>query len=212
MRTFVINLDRSKDRMHKYKDKDYIRWSATDYRELSPTNSIFSKMISYHNIDPLQHQAKCACFVSHINVIRYIATNKMDDILILEDDAIQIRKIPNDLPNDSITYLGGFMMHPKITDGLYKEPREFKNGINTLDKDKMRIIMLMAYYIPKWQIAQEIIDYVDKKDRVKALDIMIFNIPIKNSFVYPAIFIEERISSTIRKDKSKFSNEFYEWK
>ena len=87
MKIFVINLDTAKDRWEHYKDDErFTRWSATSREEVKEWDS--KKMISFHNIHPDQHLAKCACLKSHLNILSYIITNKMNDVLILEDDAL----------------------------------------------------------------------------------------------------------------------------
>jgi hypothetical protein len=54
------------------------------------------------------------------------------------------------------------------------------------------------------------LNHIDSLKRLRALDIMFHNIPIKNYVSYPASFIERPLQSQIRKNKKKFSNEFYE--
>ena len=209
MRKFVINLDSCKERMNSF-DDTHTRWSATSRDEVSEYYS--KKMISYHNVKKDYHLGKCGCFISHTNIWRYIVSNKLDNILILEDDAKKINDIDfSILPQDSITYLGGFFMNKKITDKTKLDIKPIE-GINILDKDKYRILMTLSYYIPKWEIAKEMLDYINSLDRWRAIDISMFKIPIKNYYVYPAIYIEKDIPSNIRKNKRKHSTAFYEFK
>ena len=48
MKVFVINLDRSEDRWAHYENTDYIRWSATEGKDIE--GDILTRMISTHNI------------------------------------------------------------------------------------------------------------------------------------------------------------------
>ena len=105
MKKFVINLERCIDRM-VYFDKSYTRWIATDYKDLDDNDEIFKKMISMWNISQNEHRAKCGCLLSHVNLWKHIADNKLNDILIVEDDALQVNYLPNDLAEDTFLYLG----------------------------------------------------------------------------------------------------------
>ena len=210
MRTFVINLDSATDRWAKYKDDlTYERWSATDVNDLSVNEPLYEKMISYHNIDPAQHRCKCACFLSHTCIWRYIVTNKMNDILILEDDAIKVNDIPDDLPQDGFTYLGGFTSHKKITDGPKKI--DFEDGIHEIDHAAYKMVMCLAIYIPTWQVAHKMLQAAEGPERSRAIDTMIYKAHVPQYVSYPASFVEEPIASQIRSGKNKFSNSKYEW-
>ena len=210
MHKFVINLDRSKDRWDFYKNGDYTKWSATDYKDLNDNDLIFSKMLSYYNINPIEHKAKCACFLSHTNIWRYIIANNLKEVLILEDDAEPTKDIPNiDLPQDGFTYLGGYFYNIKMVDGAYKGDTNTINGLNKIDKSKFRMMMNLAYYIPNAKVAQVMLDYVINLKRYRAIDTLMLHIPCNQYYLYPAIFIEMEITSTIRKNKKKHSNEYY---
>jgi len=208
-RKYVINLERCRDRMESF-DDSYTRWSATDYQDLPHNHPIFNKMISYHSIrNTNQHKAKCGCFLSHTNIWRYIILNKLNNTLIVEDDAEQVMPLMDDLPRDSFTYLGGFFHNKKMTDNT-KINIINKEGVNLLDKDKYRILMTLAYFIPTWEVCQKMLEAVDK-DRIRAIDVMMYNIDLPIYYQYPANYIEKDIPSTIRKGKVKHSNQFYQW-
>ena len=132
MKIFVINLDDAKDRWEHYKDDDrFTRWSATSREEVKEWDS--EKMISYHNIHPDQHLAKCACLKSHLNIWSYIITNRMNDVLILEDDALVSDYLPGGgkLPQDGLTFFGGYTASKKMTQGALNV--SFTEVINKID-------------------------------------------------------------------------------
>ncbi len=208
-RKYVVNLDRCKDRMDNF-DDSYTRWSATDYKDLGDKHPIFDRMISYHSIrNTNQHKAKCGCYLSHTNIWRYIVMNKLNNTLIVEDDAEQINDLPTKMNKDSFTYLGGFFHNKKMTDNS-KVKIEAKEGLNLLDKDKYRILMTLSYFIPSWEIAEKMLQGVNKP-RIRAIDVMMYNIDLPIYYQYPASYIERDIPSTIRKNKVKHSNNFYKW-
>jgi len=87
---------------------------------------------------------------------------------------------------------------------------ESKEGINILNKDKYRLLMTLAYFIPTWEIAKVMLESVDKP-RIRAIDIMMYNVDLPIYYQYPASYIEKDIPSTIRDKKRKHSNEFYQF-
>jgi len=211
MKIFVINLEGAVDRWEHYKDKKYNRWLGTHHKELRDDDPRFKKMISYHNINPIEHKSKVGCMVSHLNIWKYIVMNKLDDILILEDDADPVRDIPgsSQLPEDGVVYFGGITWNKKITDGAKKI--NFNSGINKINFDEYRVLQTMSYYIPKWEIAKEMIESIESRPRYRAIDIMMKEIPIPFYVWAPAVFVERPVKSQIRSKKNKFSDESYCW-
>ena len=136
MITFIINLDDSTNRLEKYNDTSYHRWKATSRDEIH--KFIDQKMISYHNLPRPAHLGKCGCFSSHMKLYEHIVHHKLNDILILEDDAVKVADIPLEYPTDGITYLGGFILNKQITS---KQDIFFNtdNGLHQVDKAKLRI-------------------------------------------------------------------------
>jgi len=214
MRIFVINLDKAKDRWEHYKDDErFTRWSATDYNDLNEQHPIFKDMVSYWNIDPKEHKAKCACYLSHTNVYRYIIQNHLYDTLVLEDDAELIGEIPDNLPQDGFTYLGGFTSNLKLTDGPMKV--EFEDGINEIKHNEYRMLCCLAIYIPNPRVALKMLQACEKMEgrRPRAVDTMIRDALISQYVYYPAPVIERKCESTIRRgSRNKFCNQYYEWK
>ena len=212
MKIFVINLDTATGRWKNYEDDvRYTRWSATHYDDLSYDHPIFKEMVSMWNIDPKEHKAKCACYLSHTRLWRYIVTNKINDVLILEDDAHLVNEIPDssDLPQDGFTYLGGLSYNNKLTDGPLTI--DFDEGINKVDHTKYRMLMCLAIYLPRWEVAFKMLQSVEERGRPRAVDTMLRETRRYNLYVnYPASFVERPDPSQIRASKSKFSNSHYE--
>jgi len=214
---YYINLDKDMSRNAFWEDTDFHRFSATHYDDMDPHDPLFQKMVSYWNVPEKQHKAKCGCFMSHLRMLEQIVDKKEDKVIICEDDAEKVNNIPDDLPEDCISYLGGFITHRKISSKA-KLSLKSKPGINKV-KDDQRMVMLLAYYIPKWEMARDILDYLTERfiaGRVRAIDIEIFNalaaFSVGPAYVYPAPFIERDVPSNIRENKQKHSNELYEWR
>jgi len=143
-----------------------------------------------------------------MKLLKHIVEYKLDKVIVVEDDALQVNQLPESLP-DTFTYLGGIIMNKKIT-SREKISLDHTQGINTLDSEKYRMITTLSYYIPKWQMAQEILQALLESKRWRAIDIMFGDIIKHPKYVYPAVYCEEQGESQImNKKKKKFANEFY---
>ena len=208
---FFISMENSQ-RLPKWQGSEYTHWRAIDGNNLTYDCDECKKMVSYHNVMKTpQHLAKTGCFLSHLNLMKHIVENKINNSLIVEDDALLINPLPENLPDDSLIYLGGFIGNKKITS---KEPVKIqhKEGINTLDKN-YRMVTTLAYYIPKWEIAEEIVKKLEGLKRWRAIDISLPNVLNEIKYQYPACFVEEPFDSQIQNKRvNKHPNEFYEFK
>jgi len=208
---FFISLENS-ERLPKWEGSEYTHWRAVNGKELSYDCESCKKMISYHNIAKTpQHLAKTGCFLSHLKLLKHIWENKINNVIVVEDDALLVNPLPEDLP-DTFTYLGGFVMNKKIT-SKEKINIDHQIGINELDSEKYRMLTTLAYYIPRWEIAEEIFQSIMKLKRWRAIDLVYGNVIKNPKYIYPAPFVEEPYESQImNKTKKKHANEFYEFK
>jgi GR25 family glycosyltransferase involved in LPS biosynthesis len=202
---FYINLSTDIERASKYKRLPYKRWNAFNRDDVP--EYIDKKMKSMWNIHKDKHLGRCACFMSHIALLQHIVENQLNDVLILEDDAIKCDFINHNYKTDGITYLGGLFHKNKMMDS--SPPRVWaRKGIN--DKtDEFRILMTMAYIVPKYEIAEKMLNYFSKKERYSAIDIMFNDLPFPIYYQFPACFVEESSQSTIDIDKKTHSNKYY---
>ena len=210
---FVINLDKRTDRWNKYDDHGYTRWSATSINDIDSSDPIIDKMISYHNIRHTdQHLAKIGCWLSHTRLLKHIIDNQLNEVLIIEDDALGVwNEDTSYLLNDCITYMGGFLVNPTITEKLDRDKLDIYYGLNLVDDTEFKIMTTLAYYIPTWELAKELYEQVINQSRYRAIDVMYSHTTIPKAFIYPAVFQEQRIDSDIRKSKKKFANVYYEF-
>ena len=211
LKTFYINLRNASERRKKFKDTKYYRWEATTRAEVP--EELDRNLVSYWNVPRDQHLGKCACYLSHVSLLKEIVKFKLNNVLILEDDALKVGTIPSvkSFPQDSVTYLGGFIANKKITS---KEKIEInhKRGINELDNSKFRMVMALSYFIPRWEVAEGLLDNLEnKKCRKRAWDIDLSNTLPSIYYQYPAIFIESPEISNIRGKKQKHCDKFYNW-
>ncbi len=204
MITFIINLDTSQDRWEKYKETECIRWRATPRDEVDELTN--KKMISHHNYPLYKHLGRCACFLSHMNLLKHIVQNKLNDVLILEDDAVKYDDIPDGYSTDGITYVGGWAHHKKM---MNNEIIILKDEKGYHKKGDYRILMTMSYIVPTWEVASKILNYIMNKKRYRAVDIMYDDLPVEIYYKYPASFIEDTCPSTIDIKKSKRADHKY---
>ena len=197
---FVINLKKDKDKWNKYKNDDrYIRFSACNGIEMSKDNPYYDRLQIMWNVKEKKRKCTAGILNSHMTIIKKIVKNKIDQALIIEDDAIidfkLLKKINLDkLPQDSIIYFGG-SLHPPDTfknKGWSHEKiiKSFKKGINKIDPEKFRILGGHGYYFPKWEHAKQLVDIINKKKKIRALDTEMVKLQrsgIIKYFYYPAI-------------------------
>ncbi len=144
---FVINLRRDKEKWSKYKKDDrYIRFSACNGVEMSKENPYFDRLQIMWNAADRKKKCTAGILNSHMSIIKKIVDKKINQALVIEDDAVidfkLLEKINLDkLPQDSIIYFGG-TLHPPDTfknkTWSHEETiKSFKRGINSIDTKKI---------------------------------------------------------------------------
>tara|TARA_R110001592_G_scaffold7686_5_gene42617 strand:+ start:724 stop:2331 length:1608 start_codon:yes stop_codon:yes gene_type:complete len=207
---YYISLVGMEERQKRFEGTDFKLFPAVDGRMMSYDQAECVKMISYHNIRKTeQHLCKVGCFLSHLRMLEDIVLNDLSNVLIVEDDALQVNDLPDisHLPEDSITYFGGYIANKKITN-REKFTIEHLEGLNVLE-DKYRMLTTLAYFVPNAQIAKNIVDKLKSLKRWRAIDISLPEVLDKKYYWYPARFLEEPFKSTIRPTKSEFANEHF---
>ena len=84
-------------------------------------------------------------------------------------------------------------------------------GKGIFKKWDFRILMTMSYIVPRWEIAEIILNFFNHKDRLRAIDIMYEDLPLPIYYKYPASFREDICPSTIDSSKSKRATPYYMW-
>jgi hypothetical protein len=202
---FVVHLDTATERWEKFKDDpSYIKWSATEQltRRSDVSEELDKKVISMWNLPREKHLAKCGCNDSHYKLYNHIVKHKLNNVLILEDDALKVGEYPTNYPSDCITYIGGFLHRNKMMDSKPVDWVIHENGINYPDGSYC-IMMTMSYIIPKWEIAQQVVDYMNSLKSWRSIDILVWKSPIKKAYLYPAVFVEEQTPSLLRNKRKK---------
>ena len=204
---FIINLKRDKKKMILHKGRE--RWEACDGKEVSLEEIDNSKLFVRHNTKENKKRGIYGCLQSHLTLLRHIIDNKINDVCIIEDDSTSDFVCPKELKDtDHITYLGGWVVDKKINRIAKPVPEKefFFQGINKLGD--CRCLTTRCYYIPKWELAKGLLDFLEKKKRYKAIDIMMAE--HVNHIYYPAL--SKQIlgyESTIGNKNATTEMEFY---
>ena len=99
---FVINLRRDKDKWEKYNDDSrYIRFSACNGVEVSKANPYYKRLEIMWNAGDKKKKCTAGILNSHMSIIKKIVKNKINQALVIEDDAIvdfaKLKKFPRRL-------------------------------------------------------------------------------------------------------------------
>jgi GR25 family glycosyltransferase involved in LPS biosynthesis len=204
---FVINLKKHSDRWKKYKgNPNYKRFPAVVGADLQSDNEFLKgKLVMMWNASDKQRRNVVGCYLSHLNLLKKIVRQKLNKTIVLEDDCQidtkELNKINlNKLPQDKMIYFGGTLRSMTFkTKGwdLNKTRKSLncdnkKSTLNTIVPGKFKIGGAHCYYYPTWKSAENIVKYLESKERVRAIDSEFAIIQkdrpdLLDSFMYPAL-------------------------
>tara|TARA_R110002020_G_scaffold212976_3_gene419679 strand:- start:706 stop:1359 length:654 start_codon:yes stop_codon:yes gene_type:complete len=187
VKIFVINI--SDERWTRYKqDERFNRWIGKDGRDLD-MDFVENTYITMWNANESHKRSVAGCSESHLSLLRYIYENKIDDVIILEDDTIMDFDRLHLLKDiNEFCYLGGrfqgkTLKHKPHTGILFE-------GVNTINPFTFTITGGHAYYIPTYDIAESLYINIMSKRKRRAIDAEFRRLQkgdkIKK-FVYPAM-------------------------
>jgi len=204
---FFLNLPDAVERRHNMEKRfpSALRWEATGRDKVPKT--LDERMVSRYNIKRHKHLARCGCFMSHYTLLKHIVENKLNNVLILEDDAVlhdDSVKLEDIEIGKGLTYLGGYFHPLKMTSKDIPEVIS-REGLNRKSSD-FRIIMMLSYAISDWQFAAYILNYIDSQNRFRAIDIMVHDFPVKQYYIYPALIVDSGDVSQIDPELQKVNS------
>tara|TARA_R100001086_G_scaffold113843_1_gene58140 strand:- start:1501 stop:2154 length:654 start_codon:yes stop_codon:yes gene_type:complete len=184
---FVINI--SDERWTRYaSDKRFTRWVGCNGKELS-ASFVENNYINYWNCKQEHKQCVAGCGESHLSLLKHIYENKINDVIILEDDTIvdfdrlDILKDVNEF-----CYLGGRFQGRNLKSKPYTGI--LFQGVNTITPFTFTITGAHAYYIPTFDIAESIYINIMSKVKRRAIDAEYRRLQKGDKirkFIYPAI-------------------------
>jgi len=162
---------------------------------------IIEKMYSRHNISKRKLSGKIGCFASYIEIFKKIVNEKLNNVVVLEDDCFQIKEyITKDLGNKPI-YLNGLFHHPsnyqKTTKKWRSEIKDIKHGINEIDFKKLRITGTLGIFFPKYEQVKIILDKIMSCEKLTSIDSLLSKLRLIKRFYYPSLY---------KHDDKKYSN------
>lgn len=188
MKVLVINM--SVKRWEKYKDDPrYERFEAVNGNEELDDLWVDTHYHFRYNAKRSLRQNIAGCSESHLKCLRYIIKNKINNVIIIEDDTIVDFERLSELEDvKDICYIGGQIKSLKLKDEKIFNKPEIDSGFNKIDNEKYRISGAFGYYIPEYIQANILLVHSYKKRRGIDVEFMLLQKKglIKN-FIYPAI-------------------------
>jgi hypothetical protein len=173
MRIFVINA--YDDRMEKYNSK-YELFQAVWWEDVTEEET--KKYYFRHNAKMELRKKIVACSQSHKKLLLKIIQENLEDVIIMEDDAILDFSRLDELKGlKNFTYIGG-----EITSKLMKDMKKFRDeekadvihslckGVNKIEPEYFKIGQTCGYFIPNAEVAQKIHSNLPNGEKERGID------------------------------------------
>jgi len=160
-------------------------------------------------------KSKCCHLYSYYKILEKIVDEKLNNVVICEDDAIitdkkYLETIMLDYNGLDAVLLNGKLHHPKTykKDNLFDENNiHFENGINNIDYELYRWSCSACIYYPTWESAQKIMACIIKSKSLTYLDLFLSKHKIIKKLYYPSPFvIDDEGVSQIMNSKGYIKN------
>ena len=201
---FVISMDNEigakRRSLLNYK---YEWWKAND----EPLSLIKNRMFHFWNASQKNRKGRTGCLDSYYRLFKKIYDDKLDDIIIAEDDCfmkpLEFTTFFLNIPNE-ICYLNGDMRHAPPS---WKAQHEFsrKVGINEIDYKTSRVISTWGIYIPRYQLVKPILYYIENTNyKLRAIDIILCKNQLIKYYYYPSVMLnKDNGTSNIQTTRNK---------
>lgn len=193
MKVFVINV--TDERWEKYKaDTRYIRFKGVVGEELDLET--YDKYVFYYNKGESSKRGAIGCSESHLSLMKYIYENKLNNCIVIEDDAlIDFERLDELKDINQFCYIGGRFQAPLLkNDNVFQKQFSketfLTQKINKINPKEFIIIGAHGYYFPTYNIAKEIFDNIQSQKRQRGIDVEFKRIQKTggiNQFIFPAI-------------------------
>ena len=186
---FVINI--SDERWGRYKtDERFNRWIGCDGQELD-AKFVEQNYVCMWNAREKHKRCVAGCSESHLSLLKHIYENKINDVIILEDDTmVDFDRLDILKDVNEFCYLGGHFQSPVLKNKLCREKISLKEGINEIDSNHFTIAGAYGYYIPTYDIAESLYINIMSKTKRRGFDCELRRLQkgdkIKK-FIFPAI-------------------------
>ena len=203
LKTYVINLERRKDRLEKFIEKNskelkslnYEVFKAVDGKSLKPTHKLL-KLFETSDYTYRKGIVGCAC--SHILLwLELVKSKEFDTLLILEDDSelapnfmeklqnvLQQAPFIGDKPVWDIIYLGNFV-YPQYNDSRTKLTTDNTIKLELYDRDqaiKENLGGTFGYLITR-KGAENILEQIQNYSVYNGIDWVMFKSALKSKYI-----------------------------
>jgi len=137
-------------------------------------------------------------FNSHLKILQKIVDEKLNDVVVCEDDSIKLNDDHQLSKINEICLFGGVLRHPSNWKEDTKWRKEkvddiiesFDDGMNKIEYDKYRWTQIYAVYYPSWEKANELLKSIlESKKKYCHIDIFISKNKLINYLYYPTPFM-----------------------
>ena len=164
-----------------------------------PLPLIKNRMFHFWNASEKNRRGRTGCLDSYYRLFKKIYDEKLDDIIIAEDDCfIKDEDYAYFLLNKplDICYLNGSFRHAPPS---WKVQLEFNrsDGINPIDYKASRIIGTLGIYIPTYECVKPILTYIEKTHyKLRAVDMILCKEQMIRYYYYPSVMIHDDHGTT----------------
>lgn len=207
MNIFLMSLDSETGKARRKRiNYDYTILPETQNTLLENVPDMFCapRMKNLHNIKYDYKRAKSCHFHAYYILLKHIYENKIDNVIICEDDAkICSQDNLDKLLKSDIkvpVLLNGELHHPtsykKSTKEYFKNTllpiiQNFEEGINDIDYDKFRWSCCACIYYPDHTYLKKILDSMENDKHISTLDLWLSKKKFIPKLYFPAIFLIE---------------------
>lgn len=190
MKVFVINICDKRWKRYE-KDERFIRWKGVNGKEDLDYDFVKEVYINFWNCKK-EHRCNVAgCSESHLSLMRYIIDNKIDDVIVVEDDVdVDFNRLEILNNVNEFCYVGGHFQSPVLKRKLDREKCSSKDGINTIDTNNFTIAGGYGYYFPNHMICEKIYSAITSKPKRRAIDCEFRKLQkqkVITKYIFPAI-------------------------
>lgn len=201
---FVISLDNDEGKRRRSLLKYEYEWIKAK-TGLTCKSWIVEKMKNRHNIKFKTKIGKLGCFASYMKIFDKIVNEKLNNVIILEDDCFPVEKYDIEKLGKKPIYLNGVFQHPTNYSKSTKKWRDTikidKAGINKIDYDKFRITGTIGIFFPKFGQVKKIVETIKKLDRITSIDNLFAKLKTIDRFYYPSLYKHDDGKTSCIRDK-----------
>ena len=158
------------------------------------------------------------CLLSHLRLMRKIVSKKLNNVLVIEDDALVdmalLKKTNlNKLPQDKMIYFGGVLRPLTFKDQKFKPDnvrKSFKkNTVNKIKANNFKIGSTHGLYYPTKEAAKPLLKYLEGKERIRAIDSELAFIQKKEPGLIDSIFYPAIVYLVLEEAQQGFSGQYF---